>query len=66
MLLSESEAKFKFCPLLKTTDDKMKFCLGSGCMMWRRDGDKSKESSDDASGKKGWCGLAGRPLNAGF
>ena len=31
----ESEAKFKYCPLLKTHDDKMKFCLGSMCMMWR-------------------------------
>jgi hypothetical protein len=55
MVLSENEAKFKFCPLLKTTEDKMKFCQGSMCMMWRRH-DKDKD--------KGWCGLAGKPLNA--
>ena len=48
MLLPESEAKFKYCPLLKTHDDKMKFCLGSMCMMWRA-----------AGGDTGYCGAAG-------
>lgn len=48
MLLPESEAKFKYCPLLKTHDDKMKFCLGGMCMMWRF-----------AEGGKGYCGAAG-------
>ncbi len=48
MLLPESEAKFKYCPLLKTHDDKMKFCLGGMCMMWRA-----------ADGDKGYCGAAG-------
>lgn len=52
MPIAESDAKFKYCPLLKTTDDKLRFCLGSACMMWRR-----AESGGDA----GWCGLAGRP-----
>ena len=49
MLLHEDDAKFKFCPLLKTSDDKLKFCLASACMMWRRAGDDGL----------GWCGLAG-------
>ncbi|MFP5259382.1 MAG: hypothetical protein ACLGQH_10200 [Acidobacteriota bacterium] len=50
MLIPESDAKFKFCPLLKTQDDKMKFCQGAMCMMWRVAG-------PDA----GYCGLAGAP-----
>jgi hypothetical protein len=50
---SESEAKFKFCPLLKTSDDKMKMCQGTMCMMWRW--------ADDAR-EQGYCGLA--PLHA--
>lgn len=48
MLLAEADAKFKYCPLLKTHDDKMKFCLGGMCMMWRF-----------AEGDKGYCGAAG-------
>jgi len=53
MLISETDAKFKFCPLLKTQDDKMKFCQGTMCMMWR-------VSGPDA----GYCGLAGTPAAA--
>ncbi len=52
MLLSENEAKFKFCPYLKTSDDKLKFCQTSQCMMWRFVKDK------------GYCGLAGIPAEA--
>jgi len=54
MLLSESDAKFKYCPLLKTKDDKLKFCLGSMCMLWRW-ADLAKTGSDEA----GYCGAAG-------
>ncbi|MGE4555367.1 MAG: hypothetical protein AB7D07_00950 [Desulfovibrionaceae bacterium] len=54
MLQSENEAKFKFCPLLKTHDDKMKFCQGPACMMWRWTPEKDK----------GYCGLAGKPAGA--
>ena len=50
MLTSESDAKFKFCPLLKTGDDKMKMCQTTMCMMWRW--------ADDAK-EQGYCGLAG-------
>jgi hypothetical protein len=49
MLLAESDAKFKYCPLLTTHDDKLKFCLGSMCMMWRLGPD----------GELGYCGAAG-------
>ncbi|MGE4292998.1 MAG: hypothetical protein AB7E32_12415 [Desulfovibrio sp.] len=56
MLLTENEAKFKFCPLLKTGDDKMKFCQGSMCMMWRWE--------NAQPGGRGWCGLSGRPASA--
>lgn len=54
MFVSEREAKFKYCPLLKTSDDKMKFCQGAMCMMWR--GAPGGPEAD-----KGFCGLAGRP-----
>jgi len=54
MLLPESDAKFKYCPLLKTRDDKMKFCLGSMCMLWRH-AEADKTGSDDL----GFCGAAG-------
>lgn len=53
MLLPESEAKFKFCPLLKTSDDKLKMCMGSQCMMWRW-GDNDRQS--------GYCGVSGKPV----
>lgn len=54
MHLNESEAKFKHCPFLTTRDDKLRFCLGSACMMWRwADPDKT------GSGERGRCGLAG-------
>lgn len=55
MPTSESDAKFKFCPLLKTADDKMKMCQGAMCMMWRW--------TDDAR-ETGFCGLAGAPLGS--
>jgi hypothetical protein len=54
MPIPESEAKFKYCPHLKTSDDKMKFCQAGMCMMWRTTKD----------GAAGWCGLAGKPENA--
>lgn len=54
MFLSEKEAKFKYCPFLMTHDDKMRFCQGTMCMMWRSAG-----PGQDAD--KGYCGLAGRP-----
>ncbi len=55
MLTSESEAKFKFCPLLKTNDDKMKMCQVTMCMMWRWADEKKEE---------GYCGLAGSVAKA--
>jgi hypothetical protein len=56
MLLPLSEATFKKCPLLTTHDDKLRFCLGSECMMWRY-AHPERRSGDE----KGYCGLAGRP-----
>ncbi|MFW5722345.1 MAG: hypothetical protein ACOCWT_03505 [Desulfohalobiaceae bacterium] len=53
MIREESEAKFKYCPLLKTSEDRLKFCLVADCMMWRR----TEEG-------KGFCGLAGKPAQA--
>jgi hypothetical protein len=59
MLLGQSDAKYKYCPLLKTHDDKMKFCLGSMCMMWRW-ADAAHTGEDDP----GFCGAAGPVLAA--
>ncbi|QGY40085.1 hypothetical protein GM415_08075 [Pseudodesulfovibrio cashew] len=56
MKTSESDAKFKFCPLLKTSDDKMKMCQGSMCMMWRWVPDEKGGDTEE-----GYCGLAGTP-----
>jgi len=57
MLLPESDAKFKYCPLLKTKDDKLKFCLGSMCMLWRwADQGGAHAGGDDAPG---YCGAGG-------
>jgi len=55
MLIAESDAKFMFCPLLMTHDDKMKMCQVTQCMMWRW-ADEARE--------KGFCGLAGNPAKA--
>lgn len=59
MQLCESDAKFKYCPLLKTRDDKLKFCQGSMCMFWRW-ADAAKTGSDE----QGFCGAAGVALAA--
>lgn len=59
MLLPEKEARFKTCPFLKTSDNKMKFCLGDGCMMWRYKNPQRNEEADP-----GYCGLAGKPAGA--
>jgi len=54
MLVDKDDAKFLFCPLLKTSDDKMRVCQVAQCMMWRwADGEK----------ESGYCGLAGTPLS---
>ena len=55
MQVSESDAKFMFCPFLMTHDDKMKMCQVTMCMMWRW--------ADDAK-ENGYCGLAGQAKNA--
>lgn len=57
MPLSEKDSRYKYCPLLTTKDDKLKFCLGKACLMWRWHDDEKTDESDS-----GWCGLAGTPL----
>jgi len=57
MLLSENEAKFKYCPLLKTSDDKFRMCQGSQCMMWRYVSSVKTEEGDP-----GYCGMGGKPV----
>lgn len=41
-------------------------CIGSACMMWRWYDHENKHYHDDPAKKKprrGFCGMAGRPLN---
>ncbi len=59
MLVPEKEAKFKHCPMLTTKDDKLRFCLGSNCMMWRYKNPGKRNETD-----QGYCGCAGRPAGA--
>jgi len=61
MLLPESDAKFKYCPLLKTKDDKLKFCLGSMCMLWRWADQTGVQAAAQADGNEplGYCGAGG-------
>lgn len=56
MLHPQDDAKYKYCPLLKDQQDKMRFCLGSACMMWRWQSADAKGESDS-----GYCGLAEKP-----
>ena len=55
-MLPEKEAKYKYCPYLTTKDDKLRFCQGAMCMMWRW-----KDAGSGGEGGEGFCGLAGRP-----
>jgi hypothetical protein len=57
MLLPQDDAKYKYCPLLKDQQDKLRFCLGAACMMWRWE--KGEAEGDDP---RGYCGLAGTPI----
>lgn len=59
MLLSEKEAKFKYCPFLVDKNDKLRFCQGGMCMMWRYK-NPEKRGEDDP----GYCGVAGKPMGA--
>ncbi|SNR76504.1 hypothetical protein SAMN04488503_1120 [Humidesulfovibrio mexicanus] len=54
MQLCESDAKFKYCPLLKTREDKLKFCQGSMCMFWRW-----ANPAVTGADAEGFCGAAG-------
>lgn len=75
--MTEDDAKQKWCPMVRLGDrDKTErtMCIGSDCMMWRKDGERYATGKDkivDAGhGRKtiqkeyiegGYCGLAGKP-----
>jgi hypothetical protein len=54
MLLTEEQAREKYCPFWASGDWTIK-CEASKCMMWRW-GEFSKSDKP-----RGYCGLAGRP-----
>lgn len=62
-MYTEAEAAAKWCPLVRTgmygLNDKAG-CVGSRCMMWRW-GDPP---ADPADPRPGYCGLAGKPVEA--
>ncbi len=82
MMLTEEEARTKWCPHGRGVDNDFAagivvtnlgcLCLGSDCMQWRwlgrritfYDGDNGSgttQTPENDIGKRGYCGLAGRP-----
>jgi len=68
MLTTENEAAKIGCPLLTLAFGLFQggfrvadgvCCQGSGCMMWRW---LAEPSPPDDGDRKGFCGLAGRPM----
>lgn len=59
MLLPEKDARTKYCPLLPSTGESPKQCLGSECMLWRFKSPDRRTRED-----YGYCGLAGKPMGA--
>lgn len=59
MILPQSEARFKLCPMLASPDGKLRTCQGAQCMMWCYKVVDQKNEDDP-----GYCGLAGKPSGA--
>ena len=55
MLLTESEAKEKWCPHVRKGEDN---CVASQCMMWRVF-DAQYMQGEINNDRRGYCGLAG-------
>lgn len=72
MLITEEEAKKKWCPELRLDGSNASMldtgyvvyesspCIVSGCMMWRWSNKIPYESGKKVA-KKGYCGLGGKP-----
>ena len=56
MLLPESKAKERVCPLMSKGSETVK-CMGSSCMAWRFN-EKHKYPQKEQTG---YCGISGRP-----
>lgn len=76
MLISESEARTKWCPLVRIdannrlhntkTDgfqnsELMYHCIAADCMGWRSFHLSHLKGTDSAQQTHGYCGFAGRP-----
>lgn len=67
MLVTEEEATGKLCPLLfsQPVETGMYkpsyYCSASGCMAWRWWWNSDSKKSDE---RKGFCGIAGKPMQA--
>ena len=71
MIVSESEAKLKWCPFGSMVEQHQKvsginriggtgvtMCLGSACMAWR---ERAVPTAANTTITMGYCGLAGEP-----
>ena len=71
MVLTEDEAKTKWCPQVRVGESyravNMRInydlitCIASGCMMWRWEAVNTAPGLGVVKPTKGYCGLAGKP-----
>lgn len=58
-MYTEEEANGKWCPMGMVRCSQK--CIGSTCMAWRWDEDRSGVLADGTYRKVGYCGKAGKP-----
>lgn len=69
MLLTEEEAKTKWCPMSRMEGNNRHWgsqkyissCIASECMMWRWSDERGKTPDGDRVYITGFCGLGGKP-----
>lgn len=60
--MTEDEAKTKWCPFVRTGLTAGRYCIVSGCMMWRWDTYQTSHDPTTVGATSGFCGLAGKEL----
>lgn len=61
MIVTEEEAKTKWCPEVRSENpgEENMYCIGSACMAWRWN--PTPALTQDRSATHGYCGKAGKP-----